>query len=30
VRGRNVYVVVSTSDWGKRPLPDTLRSALTS
>lgn len=30
VRGRNVYVVVSTSDWGKRPVPDTLRLALTS
>ncbi len=30
VRGRNVYVVVSTSDWGKRAVPDALRTALTS
>lgn len=29
VRGRNVYVVVSTADWEKRPLPDELRAALT-
>ena len=28
VRGRNVYVVVSTDDWAKRPVPDTLRKAL--
>jgi acyl-CoA thioester hydrolase len=28
VRGRNVYVVVSTEDWTKRPLPDALRAAL--
>jgi acyl-CoA thioester hydrolase len=28
VRGRNVYVVVSTSDWTKRPIPDALRGAL--
>ena len=28
VRGRNVYVVVSTEDWTKRPVPDTLREAL--
>jgi acyl-CoA thioester hydrolase len=28
VRGRNVYVVVSTSDWTKRPIPDALREAL--
>lgn len=28
VRGRNVYVVVSTSDWGKRPVPDELRNVL--
>lgn len=28
VRGRNVYVVVSTSDWTKRPIPDDLREAL--
>jgi acyl-CoA thioester hydrolase len=28
VRGRNVYVVVSTEDWTKRPVPDALRSAL--
>lgn len=30
VRGHNVYVVVSTSDWAKRELPDELRRALTS
>nr|WP_308124190.1 thioesterase family protein [Mycolicibacterium xanthum] len=29
VRGHNVYVVVSTDDWAKRPIPDGLRSALT-
>ena len=29
-RGRNVYVVVSTDDWAKRPVPDELRTALTS
>ena len=28
VRGRNVYVVVTTEDWSKRPVPDTLRNAL--
>lgn len=28
VRGRNVYVVVSTDDWAKRALPDELRTAL--
>ena len=30
VRGRNVYVVVSTDDWAKRELPRQLREALTS
>ncbi len=30
VRGRSVYVVVSTSDWNKRPIPDQLRAALAS
>jgi acyl-CoA thioester hydrolase len=30
VRGHNVYVVVSTDDWAKRPIPDVLRAALTS
>ena len=30
VRGRNVYVVVSTDDWAKRQIPPTLREALTS
>lgn len=30
VRGRNVYVVVSTADWTKRPVPEALRSALTA
>ncbi len=30
VRGRNVYVVVSTQDWTKRMIPDELRAALTS
>jgi acyl-CoA thioester hydrolase len=28
VRGQNVYVVVSTEDWAKRPIPDKLRQAL--
>jgi acyl-CoA thioester hydrolase len=28
VRGRSVYVVVSTSDWAKRPIPDNLRKVL--
>ena len=28
VRGRNVYVVVSTDDWAKRELPEKLRDAL--
>ncbi|MDG4666811.1 thioesterase family protein [Mycobacterium sp. 236(2023)] len=28
VRGNNVYVVVSTEDWRKRPVPDMLRAAL--
>ncbi|MBU8818673.1 acyl-CoA thioesterase [Mycolicibacterium goodii] len=28
VRGRNVYVVVSGTDWTKRPVPDRLRAAL--
>ncbi|PRC51431.1 acyl-CoA thioesterase, partial [Mycobacterium sp. ITM-2017-0098] len=28
VRGHNVYVVVSTEDWAKRPVPDALRHAL--
>lgn len=30
VRGRNVYVVVSTDDWAKREIPPGLRVALTS
>ena len=30
VRGRNVYVVVSTDDWAKREIPTALRAALTS
>jgi len=30
VRGHNVYVVVSTGDWAKRPIPPLLREALTS
>lgn len=30
VRGRNVYVVVSTDDWTKREIPAVLREALTS
>lgn len=29
VRGHNVYVVVSTADWAKRPIPAELRVALT-
>ena len=29
VRGHNVYVVVSTEEWTKRPLPAHLRTALT-
>jgi acyl-CoA thioester hydrolase len=28
VRGHNVYVVVSTDDWAKRPIPEVLRNAL--
>jgi acyl-CoA thioester hydrolase len=28
--GRNVYVVVSTTDWAKRPIPEPLRTALSS
>jgi acyl-CoA thioester hydrolase len=28
IRGHNVYVVVSTDDWGKRPIPEVLREAL--
>ncbi len=28
VRGHNVYVVVSSEDWAKRPIPDELREAL--
>jgi acyl-CoA thioester hydrolase len=28
IRGRNVYVVVSTEDWAKRPIPAVLRDAL--
>jgi len=28
VRGHNVYVVVSTDDWAKRPIPELLRNAL--
>jgi acyl-CoA thioester hydrolase len=28
VRGRNIYVVVSTQDWTKRPVPDSLRKVL--
>lgn len=28
VRGRNIYVVVSTEDWSKRSVPDTLRKAM--
>ncbi len=30
VRGRNVYVVVSTDDWAKREIPARLLAALTS
>jgi acyl-CoA thioester hydrolase len=30
VHGHNVYVVVSTDDWAKRPIPTVLREALTS
>ena len=30
VRGSTVYVVVSTEDWAKRPVPSPLREALTS
>ncbi len=30
VRGRNVYVIVSTEDWTKRPVPDALRKALST
>jgi acyl-CoA thioester hydrolase len=30
VRGHNVYVVVSTEDWTKRPIPEPLRQALSS
>ncbi|MHC9296018.1 acyl-CoA thioesterase [Mycobacterium sp. LTG2003] len=30
VRGRNVYVVLSTADWTKRPVPEPLRCALSS
>jgi len=30
VRGHNVYVVVSTDDWAKRPIPNPLREALTA
>jgi acyl-CoA thioester hydrolase len=30
VRGRNVYVVVSTDDWAKRPVPPLLRDGLSS
>lgn len=28
VQGHNVYVVVSTQDWAKRPIPGVLRDAL--
>jgi acyl-CoA thioester hydrolase len=28
IRGHNVYVVVSTDDWAKRPIPELLRGAL--
>jgi acyl-CoA thioester hydrolase len=28
IRGQNVYVVVSTDDWAKRPIPNVLREAL--
>jgi acyl-CoA thioester hydrolase len=30
VQGRNVYVVVSGTDWTKRPVPDALRTAIGS
>jgi len=30
VSGKNVYVVVSTSDWSKRPVPEAVRIALDS
>jgi acyl-CoA thioester hydrolase len=30
VRGSSVYVIVSTEDWTKRQIPDSLRAALTS
>lgn len=30
IRGHSVYVVVSTADWAKRPIPDQLREALGS
>ncbi|MGV0812953.1 thioesterase family protein [Mycolicibacterium boenickei] len=30
VCGSNVYVVVSTGDWSKRPIPDSVRDALSS
>jgi acyl-CoA thioester hydrolase len=30
VRGQNIYVVVSTDDWAKRPIPHPLRDVLTS
>jgi len=30
VSGKNVYVVVSTSDWSKRPVPEAVRIALYS
>lgn len=30
VRGRTVYVVVSTDDWTKRPIPDSMRGPLSS
>ena len=30
VRGRNVYVVLSTQDWTKQAIPEHLRTALTS
>lgn len=28
VRGHNVYVLVSTTDWAKRPVPEQMRAAL--
>ncbi|MEV0673747.1 thioesterase family protein [Mycobacterium sp. NPDC050441] len=30
VSGSNVYVVVSTGDWSKRPVPEDIRAALSS